>query len=145
MWTTQIKHYQLSHTYVSFLQKKTINRMIFSLIGSLITVLVSRRFGLSPFWPIPLICIIEQNFITIVEMAAEIAIYSFFKMVVFRHLGFAGHILRQPQRVFGGFYHCAKFSRNCAVVSIIQKFEFFACIAGKCLFTLLGDFFLGEG
>jgi len=40
-----------------------------------------------------------------------------------------GKFCNDAQRVFGGLYHCAKFSWNRFSSLIIRKFEYFECLA----------------
>jgi len=53
------------------------------------------------------------NFIKIGQTVAEISHLTFLKMATVRHFQFGGKFWNDPQRVFGGLYHCAKFGWNC--------------------------------
>jgi len=55
-------------------------------------------------------------------------------MATLRHLGFVKHILDDPQRVFGGLYHWAKFGWNCQTGFDNMEVWTFARLAKKRLF-----------
>jgi len=56
---------------------------------------------------------ITVNFVVIGQTVAEIWLFfDFAKMAAVHHLGFVMCVSGQPQRAFGGLYHCAKFGWN---------------------------------
>jgi len=67
-----------------------------------------------------------QTFVKIGQTVLEISKFFNFKMVAIRHLGFVGHILDDPQKVFGKVDHLVGIA---AVVSLLQNFEHFASLA----------------
>jgi len=80
-------------------------------------------------------CALSYHIIKIGQTVAEIQRLTFFKMATACHFGFVGHILEPTTKVIWWCYHYAKFGGIAAVALIIRKFEYFAHLAGKCLFT----------
>ena len=78
-----------------------------------------------------LVCVSMQNVIKSVKRVAVIEqfIRFFFKMASSAILHLLGKFWEDPQRAFGGLYHCAKFGWNCFSGLVIRKFEYFARLA----------------
>ena len=71
----------------------------------------------------------------------DMTIFRFFKMAVVRHLGFVVRVFGPPAKSTWWFLLLKKMVGIGVVVLKIREFQYYACLAWKCLFTpLLGEF-----